>query len=116
MIFIIIHLRMIFIALDELGLSQVHTLIISFPYSADSKVAMMHPIWKEAELLAQEGMFQVAGVADLDKEKLAELYEWASNKPKVNQVNLAHCCTIPEVWLYGCGQACVMNYNEFCSV
>ncbi len=36
------------------------------------------------------------GTADLDKTQFEELYEWASVKPKVNQVNLAHCCTMPE--------------------
>lgn len=36
------------------------------------------------------------GTADLDKKQFEELYEWASVKPKVNQVNLAHCCTMPE--------------------
>ena len=87
------------IALKELGLSKVNTLVLAFPSQSDSKPPLSHmtAIWKEAELLAQEGVVHVVGVADLDKEQMADMYEWASNKPKVNQVNLAHCCTIPEV-------------------
>jgi len=49
----------------------------------------------------KEGVTETVGVADLDKERLEELYEWAEVKPKVNQVNLAHCCTIPEVGGWG---------------
>ena len=49
------------------------------------------------ELLIQEGVARVAGVVDFNKNKLEELYNEADMKPMVNQVNIADCCTIPEV-------------------
>lgn len=57
----------------------------------------MTPIWKEAETFLRTGVAKEVGVADLDKDRLEELYNWATLKPKVNQVNVANCCTIPEV-------------------
>ena len=86
-------------ALSELGLSGVHALLLAFPHPSESLLSLdlLTSIWKEAELLVKEGVAETVGVADLDKGQLEELYEWAEVKPKVNQVNLAHCCTIPEV-------------------
>lgn len=55
------------------------------------------PIWKEVERFFKEGVAQEVGVADLDKDLLEGLYNWAALKPKVDQVNVAHCCTIPKV-------------------
>ena len=43
------------------------------------------------------GLAKKIGVADLFRAQLKELYDWAKVKPTIDQVNLAHCCTIPEV-------------------
>ncbi len=88
------------VALTELGLSKVHALFLAFPALPNSSLKVLEHItdlWREIELLVKEGVAEIVGVADLDKTQLEELYEWASVKPKVDQVNLAHCCTIPEV-------------------
>lgn len=84
--------------LSELGLSQVNSIILAFPSSPTSELTLDHmtPIWKEAEMFLQKGVAREVGVADLDKDRLEELYNWATVKPKVNQVNVAQCCTIPE--------------------
>ena len=87
-------------ALAELGLSKVHTLLLSFPLLPNSSLKILEHItavWEEVQLLVKEGVAEVVGVADLDKDQLEELFDWATVKPKVDQVNLAHCCTIPEV-------------------
>ena len=75
-----------------------NSIILAFP-SSPSELTLDHmtPIWKVAESFSQEGVAREVGVADLDKDQLEDLYNWASLKPKVNQVNVAHCCTIPEV-------------------
>ena len=75
------------------------TIILAFPSTPDSELTLDHmiPIWKEAELVHKEGVAREVGVADLDKDRLEELYNWATLKPRVDQVNVAHCCTIPEV-------------------
>ena len=76
-----------------------NTLVLAFPSSPDSELTLDHmiPVWQEAEMLSQEGVAREVGVADLDKDRLEELYNWATLKPKLDQVNVAHCCTIPEV-------------------
>lgn len=85
--------------MNELGLSQVNSVILAFPSTPNMELTLDHmkPIWKEAEMLFQEGVAREVGVADLNKDQLEELYNWASLKPRVDQVNVAHCCTIPEV-------------------
>ena len=86
-------------ALSELGLTQVNTIVLAFPSSPPSELTLDHmtPIWKEVETFFHKGVAKEVGVADLDRDRLEELYNWAALKPKVNQVNVAHCCTIPEV-------------------
>lgn len=93
----------IFSALTELGISHVNTIVLAFPSTPNSELTLDHmiPIWKEVELFYKEGKAREVGVADLDKDRLEELYNWATLKPKVDQVNVAHCCTIPEVRGHG---------------
>ncbi len=76
-----------------------NTIVLAFPSSPDLEFTLDHmmPVWREVEMLFQEGVAKEVGVADLDKDRLEELYNWASLKPKLDQVNVAHCCTIPEV-------------------
>ena len=92
----------IFIALavlSELGLTSVDNLILSFPLCSedDLTLAQMQPVWQEMEQLSTTGVARSIGVADLFKDRLKELYDWSTVKPTIDQVNLAHCCTIPEV-------------------
>jgi glutamate--cysteine ligase regulatory subunit len=57
----------------------------------------MQPVWREMEQLSTTGVARNIGVADLFRDRLKELYDWSTVKPTIDQVNLAHCCTIPEV-------------------
>ena len=86
-------------ALSELGLTTVNTLILAFPPSptADVTLDKMKPLWEGVESLLRDGVTNEVGTADLDKGQFEQLYQWAAVKPKINQVNLAHCCTMPEV-------------------
>ena len=90
-------------AFSELGISHVNTIVLAFPSQPSSELTLDHmtPIWKEAETFFHQGVAKEVGVADLDKDQLEELYNWATLKPMVDQVNVAHCCTIPEVSLRG---------------
>ena len=85
--------------LSELGLSSVDNLILSFPSCSEDDLTLtqMQPVWQEMEQLSTAGVARSIGVADLFKDRLKELYDWSSVKPTIDQVNLAHCCTIPEV-------------------
>ena len=85
--------------LNELGLLSVDNLILSFPPCSEDELTLkqMQPVWEEMEQLFDSGVAKNIGVADLFKAQLKELYEWSRVKPSIDQVNLAHCCTIPEV-------------------
>lgn len=85
--------------LNELGLSSVDNLILSFPPCPDDELTLsrLQPVWEEMEQLATEGVASNIGVADLFRTHLKELHDWSKVKPTIDQVNLAHCCTIPEV-------------------
>ena len=87
--------------LSELGLSSVDSLILSFPPCSEDDLTLtwMQPVWREMEQLSATGVARSIGVADLFRDRLKELYDWSTVKPTIDQVNLAHCCTIPEVIL-----------------
>ena len=87
------------VVLNELGLLSIDSLILSFPLCSeeDLTLARMQPVWKEMEQLSTTGVARNIGVADLFRDRLKELYDWSTVKPTIDQVNLAHCCTIPEV-------------------
>jgi hypothetical protein len=97
--FLCFDIDLLFPVLSELGLSEVNTIILAFPSipSSELTLELMMPIWKEAESFLLRGVAKEVGVADLMKDQLEELFNWASLKPKVDQINVAHCCRIPEV-------------------
>ena len=85
-------------ALAEIGVTSVDTLILSFPQCPEEELlSKLKPVWTRVEELARSGLASVVGTADVIMPQLKELYDWATIKPTVNQVNLAHCCTMPEV-------------------
>ncbi|XP_011403973.1 PREDICTED: glutamate--cysteine ligase regulatory subunit-like [Amphimedon queenslandica] len=85
-------------SLVELGINAVDTLILAPPscQGQDKTMENIQKLWKGVEESAMQKKMSVVGVADLDKKELEELFNWAKVKPRINQVNLAHCCTIPE--------------------
>ena len=78
-------------------------LILSFPPCSDDELTLnlLQPVWEEIEQLAIGGVARNVGVADLFRAQLKELHDWSKVKPTIDQVNLAHCCTIPEVGYIG---------------
>lgn len=84
--------------LGELGLKRVDKVVLSFPPTSDDQLTLanMQPVWKHMEELPRLGVTGIIGTADLFKPQLKELFDWATVKPNIDQVNLAHCCTIPE--------------------
>jgi len=60
------------------------------------KLHSVPTLLQQVEQLSREGVAQVVGTADLLRPQLEELHSWAAVKPAVDQINLAHCCTMPE--------------------
>nr|XP_037270258.1 glutamate--cysteine ligase regulatory subunit-like [Rhipicephalus microplus] len=82
--------------LEELGVSELDSLIVAFPPSAKSSTEKVRPLWAAAEQIYREGLALSVGVSDLDTAQLRDLHSWAEVKPSVNQVNLDSCCVIPQ--------------------
>jgi glutamate--cysteine ligase regulatory subunit len=84
--------------MEELGVQHVDSIVVAFPPSPTDEDTMtaMKDVWKSVEQLVRDGVTKSVGVADLMRPQLEELYHWASVKPNTDQLNLAHCCTIPE--------------------
>lgn len=86
-------------ATEELGISFVETVILSismFETEEEITVDLIKPYWQVLENLVTQELILSIGVADLDKKKLDELYNWARIKPSIDQVNLASCCVMPK--------------------
>uniref|UniRef100_A0A131X9D4 GCS light chain n=1 Tax=Hyalomma excavatum TaxID=257692 RepID=A0A131X9D4_9ACAR len=82
--------------LEELGVSELDSLILAFPPSAKSSTEKVRLLWTAAEQLYRQGLALSVGVSDLDTAQLRDLHSWAEVKPSVNQVNLDSCCVIPQ--------------------
>lgn len=83
---------------QELNITMLETLLLGFPEIEDQSLSleMIKPYWKVLEELVREECVLSLGISDADKELLEELYEWASIKPMINQVNLESCCVMPK--------------------
>jgi glutamate--cysteine ligase regulatory subunit len=89
----------VYTTMEELGLQEVDSVTVAFPPPPHSTETMpaMKEVWKSVEQLVRDGVTGTVGVADLMRPQLEELHSWASIKPMTDQLNLAHCCIIPEV-------------------
>lgn len=83
--------------LEHLGVSELDSLILGFSWGgAKPSLEQMQPLWEAAEEQVEQGHALSVGVSDLDSSQLQELYNWATVKPSINQVNLDSCCVIPQ--------------------
>ncbi|XP_061738968.1 glutamate--cysteine ligase regulatory subunit isoform X1 [Nerophis ophidion] len=85
-------------ACQTLAVSQLDSVIIAPRglLGVDNRtLAPLQPAWEELETLVRSQRIAAIGTADLDKDLLEQLYNWAQVKPSSNQVNLASCCVMP---------------------
>uniref|UniRef100_A0A3Q2XN82 Glutamate--cysteine ligase regulatory subunit n=1 Tax=Hippocampus comes TaxID=109280 RepID=A0A3Q2XN82_HIPCM len=85
-------------ACQTLAVSQLDSVIIAARRLLGDGVqtlAPLQPAWEELEALVHSQRIAAIGTADLDKDLLEQLYNWAQVKPSSNQVNLASCCVMP---------------------
>jgi len=97
-------------ALSRLATDHVETLFVAVPVAAMAAIGVgsgsspeqaaavdsMSSLWKETEVLLEEGKVGAAGVCDLQPGVFISLYEKATRKPDSVQINLKSCCVIPE--------------------
>lgn len=61
-------------------------------------------LWKVLEEYAEEKKITQLGIADLDVKSLKELYEVATARPTIAQINLQACCVVPPALQEFCNQ------------
>lgn len=61
-------------------------------------------LWKVLEEYAKEKKITQLGVADLDATSLKKLYEAATSRPTIAQINLQACCVVPPSLQEFCNQ------------
>ncbi|CAI9738763.1 Hypothetical predicted protein [Octopus vulgaris] len=88
--------------LSELDVEYIETVLLSWhaEFGEDEdedelRLKHLQPYWEVLQDLHDDDLLLNAGVSDLDRDLLEELYDWAKVKPCINQVNLASCCTMP---------------------
>ncbi|XP_069122055.1 glutamate--cysteine ligase regulatory subunit-like [Argopecten irradians] len=84
--------------LAELTTSNIDVVLLAFPDLGDEGLTLevIKPYWEVLQELFSKKMVLSLGICDLDKDVLEELYNWAKEKPSINQVNLESCCVMPK--------------------
>ncbi|OQV12873.1 putative Glutamate--cysteine ligase regulatory subunit [Hypsibius exemplaris] len=78
--------------LRQLQVNTLDLLLLSVP---SNNYDQFKEVWAALEGYAKSGALESIGVSDFDLAEFDKLYEAASVKPSVNQVNLESCCVIP---------------------
>ncbi|XP_014670750.1 PREDICTED: glutamate--cysteine ligase regulatory subunit-like [Priapulus caudatus] len=84
--------------LCELGVSQLDVLILACPDTPDDEMSLdlIKPLWLILEGMVEQRLLLSLGIADLQKETLEQLYNWAKVKPNIDHWNSVLCCVMPE--------------------
>ncbi|KAF5308593.1 hypothetical protein FQR65_LT06141 [Abscondita terminalis] len=89
-------------ALDEvfklLSVTSVHNVIISYNnklQGEDQVVARLKYVWQILEKYTTDKKILQIGLADVEEAVFRAIYEWATIKPAIIQINLATCCVVP---------------------
>ncbi|KAK6195475.1 hypothetical protein SNE40_000900 [Patella caerulea] len=84
-------------ALSDLGVSFVETVLLAIPdIENETTVEDIKPFWTVLQTLVEQEKVFFLGICDLDKARFEQLFDWATVKPCIDQVNLASCCVMPE--------------------
>ncbi|XP_021340468.1 glutamate--cysteine ligase regulatory subunit-like [Mizuhopecten yessoensis] len=82
----------------ELNSSNVDVVLLAFPELDEEGITLetIKPYWNVLQDLNVTRVVHFLGISDLDKVVLEELFNWATVKPTINQVNLESCCVMPK--------------------
>lgn len=84
---------------QQLKINSVSDVIVSFKKEAlddkkDNLDEIKH-IWKHLESYVNNKVVGELGIADVEECTFRALYDWATIKPTIVQINLATCCVVP---------------------
>lgn len=90
----------IFNVFETLKIESIDNLVLSYNYKAsetetDQKLEHLKTLWKALENFTEGRRILQIGLSDVEEATFRALYEWASVKPAIIQINLATCCVVP---------------------
>jgi len=74
------------------------TLVVSFAGQSDTTPLSLETVQKAWSVLGdavRSNKVKMIGLCDLDTPLFIQVYDWASVKPSIVQINLASCCVVP---------------------
>ncbi|KAI4498220.1 hypothetical protein M0802_006706 [Mischocyttarus mexicanus] len=82
---------------ENLNTDTIESLVIAYNAKDDSENILMSlkSLWKAVEEYVKLGKLSSVGLSDLSTNTFIELFQWASVKPAIVQINLATCCVVP---------------------
>ncbi|XP_018325206.1 glutamate--cysteine ligase regulatory subunit [Agrilus planipennis] len=87
-------------AFQTLNVDSANNLVVSYyshcqqPKEEDT-LGKIKSIWSILEGYVNSKKIHQIGIADIEENMFKEVYEWASVKPSIIQINLATCCVVP---------------------
>lgn len=86
-------------ALETLNVTSVHNVIIAYNSQdiegQNGNIEKIQNAYKVLETHVINGKVHQIGVADIEEGVFRSIYEWATVKPSIIQINLATCCVVP---------------------
>ncbi|XP_063991194.1 glutamate--cysteine ligase regulatory subunit [Diachasmimorpha longicaudata] len=76
---------------------RIETLILAYgeAKNTESELAQLQRLWPVVETYVNDGKICHVGFSNVDTELFIKLYEWATVRPSIVQINLASCCVVP---------------------
>jgi len=84
--------------LEESSVDYLDTLVLSFPgQDRHSRLTLetIQETWLVLEANVLKNRVKMIGICDLDPQLFIQLYNWATVKPSIVQINLSSCCVVP---------------------
>ncbi|XP_058059120.1 glutamate--cysteine ligase regulatory subunit [Anopheles bellator] len=78
--------------------------VLEWAVGSDNAVGKLKNLWGLLERYSGQGKIGQLGIADLDADSLQKLYEGATVRPTIAQINLAACCVVPPELQAYCNQ------------
>ncbi|XP_015113485.1 glutamate--cysteine ligase regulatory subunit [Diachasma alloeum] len=76
---------------------RIETLILAYgdAKNTESELEQLQKLWPIVEKYVNAGEICHVGFSNVDTDVFIKLYEWATVRPSIVQINLATCCVVP---------------------
>uniref|UniRef100_A0A0C9PML1 GCS light chain n=1 Tax=Fopius arisanus TaxID=64838 RepID=A0A0C9PML1_9HYME len=76
---------------------RIETLILAYgeARNTENELEQLQKLWPVVEKYVNAGKICHVGFSNVDADVFIKLYEWATVRPSIVQINLATCCVVP---------------------